>query len=187
MVAATTMHPPLPLLVQVPVVATEPRVKFLRGLPKVGSYCAVAVPAGPAGPSAGTFQAVLAADSLLPEGSGAALSGGDVMVLWDIAQALGKALDAAAAMKRCADTVPACTHALRCLLDRGKHRHVKSGTDCRSMSPPTAAAWCSASIPTLAPLGRLLSLSRPLLPAGLRLHGVVVLSWWQSSQQACSS
>jgi hypothetical protein len=96
---------PLLSILQVPVVAAEPRVKFLRGLPKVGGYCAVAVPAGPSGPSAGTFQAVLAADSLLPEGSGAALSAGDVTVLWDIAQALGKALDAAAAVKRWARLV----------------------------------------------------------------------------------
>lgn len=75
-------------------------MKFLRGLPKIGGYCAVAVPAGPSGPSAGTFQAVLAADSLLPDGSGQALSAADVTVLWDIAQALGTALDAAAGVKR---------------------------------------------------------------------------------------
>lgn len=83
-----------------PAVAAEPRVKFLRGLPKIGGYCAVAVPAGPSGASAGSFQAVLAADSLLPEGSGRGLSAGDMTVLWDIAQALGKALDAAAAVKK---------------------------------------------------------------------------------------
>lgn len=87
--------------VQVPAVAAEPRVKFLRGLPKVGGYCAVAVPVGgTSGPASGSFQAVLAADSLLPEGSGQALSAGDVTVLWDIAQALGAALDAAAAIKK---------------------------------------------------------------------------------------
>jgi hypothetical protein len=88
-------------VLQVPAVAAEPRVRFLRGLPKVGGFCAVAVPVGGAsGPASGTFQAVLAADSLLPEGSGQALSAGDVTVLWDIAQALGAALDAAAAIKR---------------------------------------------------------------------------------------
>jgi hypothetical protein len=75
-------------------------VKFLRGLPKIGGYCAVAVPAGPSGALAGAFQAVLAADSLLPEGSGQALSAADVTVLWDIAQALGKALDTAAGAKK---------------------------------------------------------------------------------------
>jgi len=45
---------------------------------------------------------VLAADSLLPDGHGQALCAADVTVLWDIAQALGKALDAAAGVKRCA-------------------------------------------------------------------------------------
>ena len=96
--------PPLREL-QVPAVASEPRVKFLKNFPRVGGYCAVAVPYGPAGPSSGCFQAVLAADSLLPEGHGQALSAGDVTVLWDIAQALGKALDAAAAVKRWAPPV----------------------------------------------------------------------------------
>jgi hypothetical protein len=36
----------------------------------------------------------------MPEGSGQGLSAGDVTVLWDIAQALGKALDAAAAVQK---------------------------------------------------------------------------------------
>lgn len=87
-------------VLQVPAVAAEPRVKFLRGLPKIGGYCAVAVPAGPSGLSSGAFQAVLAADSVLPQGSGQALSAADVAVLWDISQALGKALDTAAGTKK---------------------------------------------------------------------------------------
>lgn len=88
----------LPLL-EVPAAAAEPRIKFLKGLPKVGGYTAVAVPAGPV--ASGCFHAVLAADSLLPEGHGQALCAEDVTVLWELAQALGKALDTAAAAKRC--------------------------------------------------------------------------------------
>jgi hypothetical protein len=87
-------------MLQVSAVAAEPRVKFLKGFPKVGGYCAVAVPAGASGLVSGSFQAVLAADSLLPDGHGRALGAEDVTVLWDIAQALGRALDAAAAVKK---------------------------------------------------------------------------------------
>jgi hypothetical protein len=90
-------------------VATEPRVKFLnsRGLPRVGGYVAVAVPAAAPGagagaaPAADCYQAVLAADTLLPGGSGQGLPAGEVAVLWDVAQALGRALDAAEALRRC--------------------------------------------------------------------------------------
>jgi hypothetical protein len=65
---------PVLLLPQVPAVTTEPRVKFLRGFPRIGSYVAAAVPAGPAGPASGSYHAVLAADSLLPDGHGQALT-----------------------------------------------------------------------------------------------------------------
>lgn len=52
----------------------EPRVKFLRGFPRIGDYVAAAVPAGPAGPASGAYHAVLAADTLLPDGHGQALA-----------------------------------------------------------------------------------------------------------------
>jgi hypothetical protein len=39
--------------------------------------------------------AVLAADTLLPEGHGQPLTPSEVSLVWDVAQALGKALDAA--------------------------------------------------------------------------------------------
>jgi hypothetical protein len=58
----------------VPTVTTEPRVKFLRGFPRIGGYVAAAVPAGPAGPASGAYHAVLAADTLLPDGHGQALT-----------------------------------------------------------------------------------------------------------------
>lgn len=51
---------------------------------------------------------MLAADSLLPEGHGQGLSAGDVSVLWEIAQALGKALDAAAGVKKCVEELGLC-------------------------------------------------------------------------------
>lgn len=57
-----------------PTVTTEPRVKFLKGFPRIGGYTAAAVPAGSAGPTAGAYQAVLAADTLLPDGHGQALT-----------------------------------------------------------------------------------------------------------------
>jgi hypothetical protein len=59
---------------QVPTVTTEPRVQFLRGFPRIGGYVAAAVPAGPAGPASGAYHAVLAADTLLPDGHGQALT-----------------------------------------------------------------------------------------------------------------
>jgi hypothetical protein len=65
---------PALLLPQVPAVTAEPRVKFLRGFPRIGGYVAAAVPAGPAGPASGSYHAVLAADSLLPDGHGQALT-----------------------------------------------------------------------------------------------------------------
>ncbi|KAF6264037.1 hypothetical protein COO60DRAFT_1624406 [Scenedesmus sp. NREL 46B-D3] len=87
-------------LLEVPAVTAEPRVKFLRGFPRIGGYIAAAVPAGPAGPAGGSYHAVLAADTLLPDGHGQALTQQEVGFLWDVAQALGKALDAAAAARR---------------------------------------------------------------------------------------
>lgn len=53
MVGPTVLARGSPAVLQVPAVAAEPRVKFLKGFPKVGGYCAVAVPAGPSGPSSG--------------------------------------------------------------------------------------------------------------------------------------
>lgn len=85
---------------QVPAAAAQPRIKFLRGVPSVGGYTAVAVPSGAGGPSSGRYQAILAADTLLPDGSGQALGPEEVGLLWDVAQALGKALDAATATRR---------------------------------------------------------------------------------------
>eukprot|EP00878_Enallax_costatus_P036352 GHUV01040815.1.p2 GENE.GHUV01040815.1~~GHUV01040815.1.p2 ORF type:complete len:329 (+),score=136.72 GHUV01040815.1:1474-2460(+) len=89
---------------QVPTVTTEPRIKFLRGtgFPKIGGYCAAAVPAGSGGPAAGSYQAIVAVDTLLPDGHGQALTQEEVGFIWEVAQALGKALDAAA-VKRKAD------------------------------------------------------------------------------------
>eukprot|EP00775_Hariotina_reticulata_P001846 gene1846-2179_t len=82
-------------LLEVPTVSTEPRVKFLRNFPRIGGYCAAAVPSGPLGPAGGSYHAVLAADTLLPEGHGQPLTALEVSLVWDVAQALGKALDAA--------------------------------------------------------------------------------------------
>lgn len=82
----------LPLL-QVPSVSREPRMHYLRpGFPtRVGGYVAAAVPLGPGGGLAGgAYQAVLAADSLLPEGHGQALGEEAAGFVWEVAQALGK-------------------------------------------------------------------------------------------------
>jgi hypothetical protein len=49
---------------------------------------------------AGAYHAILAADSLLPDGSGQALTRDEVSLLWDVEQALGQALDRAAATRR---------------------------------------------------------------------------------------
>jgi hypothetical protein len=44
-------------------------------------------------PMQGEFQAILAADTLLPEGNGQALPAEEVSFLWEVARALGQALD----------------------------------------------------------------------------------------------
>ncbi len=45
-------------------------ITFFKPQPKIGAYCAAPVPAAMPGAARGTAHAVLAADTLLPEGSG---------------------------------------------------------------------------------------------------------------------
>ena len=71
-------------------------MKFFKTLPKIGGYVAAAVPAAGSAPTDGFYQAIIAADTLLPEGTGQAISSEDVNFIWEVAQALGKALAAAA-------------------------------------------------------------------------------------------
>lgn len=103
---------------------------------------------------------MLAADSLLPDGHGQALCAADVTVLWDIAQALGTALDAAAGVKRCAGV--------------GERVYAQVGTICQLVSVPISGSlWahsqnlaegCASMCP------RMLSFARKAFHMGLP-HG----------------
>ena len=74
-------------------VSFEPGAKFFRSFPKIGSYqaCGVQVPAGNVG---GEFKAIIAADTLFPEGSGQPLNQGDQDFIWEVSLALSKAYEA---------------------------------------------------------------------------------------------
>jgi hypothetical protein len=79
-------------------VAFESRVKFFKGFPKIGAYQACGVQVQDNGSN--VFRAVIAADTLFPEGSGQPLSQEDQDFIWDVSLALGKACEAAEAKVR---------------------------------------------------------------------------------------
>ncbi|EFJ44886.1 radial spoke protein 2 [Volvox carteri f. nagariensis] len=83
---------PLPM-VYVANVANEERIKFFRKFPKIGSYQACGIALSPNA----EFKAVVAADTLFPEGSGQPLSAEDRDFVWEVSQSLTKALDGVAA------------------------------------------------------------------------------------------
>ncbi len=58
----------------------EPSVRFFRGFPKIGAYQACGVQS----PATGEFKAVIAADTLFPEGGGQALSQEDQDFIWHV-------------------------------------------------------------------------------------------------------
>eukprot|EP00195_Chlamydomonas_chlamydogama_P012815 CAMPEP_0202892798 /NCGR_PEP_ID=MMETSP1392-20130828/2487_1 /ASSEMBLY_ACC=CAM_ASM_000868 /TAXON_ID=225041 /ORGANISM="Chlamydomonas chlamydogama, Strain SAG 11-48b" /LENGTH=389 /DNA_ID=CAMNT_0049576889 /DNA_START=171 /DNA_END=1336 /DNA_ORIENTATION=+ len=76
-------------MVYTPNVAFDKTVKFFRNFPKIGAYQACGIQSGP-----GTeFKAIVAADTLFPEGSGQSLSQEDQDFIWEVSLALGKAYD----------------------------------------------------------------------------------------------
>jgi hypothetical protein len=74
-------------------ISFETGARFFRNFPKIGSYqaCGVQVPAGNVG---GEFKAVIAADTLFPEGNGQPLSQADQDFIWEVSLALSKAFEA---------------------------------------------------------------------------------------------
>ncbi|GAX75677.1 hypothetical protein CEUSTIGMA_g3120.t1 [Chlamydomonas eustigma] len=78
-------------MIYTPNVAFEPSIKFFRKFPKIGAYqaCGVQVPA-----SGGEFKAIIAAETLFPEGEGQALSLQDQDFVWEVSLALSKAYEA---------------------------------------------------------------------------------------------
>jgi hypothetical protein len=60
--------------------AFEPSLRFFRDFPKIGAYQACGVQL----PSTGEFKAVLAADTLFPEGSGQSLPQEDQDFIWHV-------------------------------------------------------------------------------------------------------
>lgn len=76
-------------------VALEPGTRFFRDFPKIGSYqaCGVQVPAASTA-AGGEFKAIIAADTLFPEGNGQPLSQADQDFIWEVSLALSKAYEA---------------------------------------------------------------------------------------------
>ena len=76
-------------------VALEPATRFFRDFPKIGSYqaCGVQVPAASTA-AGGEFKAIIAADTLFPEGNGQPLSQADQDFIWEVSLALSKAYEA---------------------------------------------------------------------------------------------
>eukprot|EP00197_Chlamydomonas_leiostraca_P002620 CAMPEP_0202858342 /NCGR_PEP_ID=MMETSP1391-20130828/920_1 /ASSEMBLY_ACC=CAM_ASM_000867 /TAXON_ID=1034604 /ORGANISM="Chlamydomonas leiostraca, Strain SAG 11-49" /LENGTH=614 /DNA_ID=CAMNT_0049537255 /DNA_START=81 /DNA_END=1922 /DNA_ORIENTATION=+ len=77
-------------LVYTPNVAFENNVRFFKNFPKVGAYQACGVQA----PGTGEFKAVVAADTLFPEGGGQPMSQEDQDFIWHVSRALSQAYDA---------------------------------------------------------------------------------------------
>ncbi|KAG1675327.1 hypothetical protein FOA52_016001 [Chlamydomonas sp. UWO 241] len=69
-------------------VAFEASIKFLREFPKIGSYQACGIKSGE------EYKAVVAVDTLFPEGSGQPLSQADTDYVWGVCLALSKAYEA---------------------------------------------------------------------------------------------
>lgn len=62
------------------------RLKFFKPQPKLGGYFAAAVPSAAPGAPLDTYHAILAADTLLPEGNGQAFSERDQAFIAGVAQ-----------------------------------------------------------------------------------------------------
>lgn len=92
-------------MIDVPNVVSEPRVKFFKGLPKIGGYAAVAVQSS----ADGYYKAVLAADTLIPEGHGQKLSQDELNFMWDVSRALSSALDGSVGKQEEAAASSECT------------------------------------------------------------------------------
>lgn len=72
----------------VPCTLDEPRVKYLNDFPAIGAYFAAATKQ-----SSGCFSSILAADTLVPHGSGQPISAEDRDLIWELARAVSARLE----------------------------------------------------------------------------------------------
>eukprot|EP00892_Ulva_mutabilis_P003140 jgi/Ulvmu1/12827/UM098_0008.1 len=72
----------------VPCTLQEPRMKYLNEFPAIGAYFAAAVKQ-----KVGSFSSILAADTLVPHGSGQPLSVEDRDLIWELARAVAARLE----------------------------------------------------------------------------------------------
>lgn len=72
----------------VPCTLQEPRMKYLNDFPAIGAYFAAAVKQ-----EVGRFSSILAADTLVPHGSGQPISTNDRDLIWKLARAVASRLE----------------------------------------------------------------------------------------------
>lgn len=72
----------------VPCTLEEPRIKYLNGFPAIGAYFAAVTQQ-----SSGVFSSILAADTLVPHGTGQPLSADDRDLIWELARAVAARLE----------------------------------------------------------------------------------------------
>ncbi|GFR41453.1 hypothetical protein Agub_g2141 [Astrephomene gubernaculifera] len=122
-------------MVYVANVASEERIKFFRNFPKIGSYQACGVSLA----SSGEFKALLAADTLFPEGSGQPLPPEDKDFIWEVSQSLGKAMDAVAAQAAAALAGASAGEKLEALRAQVMELWGKAAVEAAAAAPPPAA------------------------------------------------
>lgn len=72
----------------VPCTLQEPRIAYLNEFPAIGAYFAAAVKQ-----KSGSFSSILAADTLVPHGSGQPVSSDDRDLIWELARAVASRLE----------------------------------------------------------------------------------------------
>lgn len=72
----------------VPCTLDEPRFKYLNDFPAIGAYFAAATKQ-----NSGCFSSILAADTLVPHGSGQPISTDDRDLIWELARAIATRLE----------------------------------------------------------------------------------------------
>ncbi|KXZ56732.1 hypothetical protein GPECTOR_1g66 [Gonium pectorale] len=132
----------LPML-YVPNVANKDRIKFFRNFPKIGSYQACGITL----PSSGEFKALLAADTLFPEGSGQPLTPEDRDFVWEVSQSLAKALGAVAAEAAAGLTATSAAETLEALKSKLVELRTQAAAEVAIAAPPPAGDGEEEEVP----------------------------------------
>lgn len=138
-------------------VANEERIKFFRRFPKIGSYQACGIALGPNA----EFKAVVAADTLFPEGSGQPLSPEDRDFIWEVSQSLCKAMNHVAGAATAVLTGSSAAEAVETLKMKVTELRTRAAAE-------AATAGESGSIMTV-------------LPSGVGLERLQVVAQWSGT------